>query len=542
MNGGTLLARCLAAQGVDRVFCVPGESYLALLDGLHGGPVDVVNARHEGGAAMMAEADGKLTGQPGVVMATRGPGATNAACGVHVAQQDSTPLLLLVGQIGRGMDGRDSFQEVDYRQMFGGMAKWVAEIRQAERIPEILNHAFHVALSGRPGPVVLALPEDMLREKTQSAPGPRVEIEGPLCGQEQAMRAAQILGAAQRPLIIAGGSRWDARAIDLLQACSERTAIPVAVTFRRQNLFDGNHRNYAGDLGLGPNPALAERVRDADAILLLGGRFSENPSSGFSLLAIPAPRQRLIHVHPGAEEIGRIYRPELGIVATPGSFLAEFARCLPAAKAVEPVRRTHAAYRAWTDDIPAGKGAVTLSAVIGHFREAITERAIIANGAGNYAIWLHRFLRYRPGMQLAPTSGSMGYGLPAGIAAAMRRPESEIFVFAGDGCFQMTAQEFALAAERRLKLRVLVCDNSQYGTIRMHQARDYPGRPVGTSLANPDFAMWAASFGATGIAVRRDAEFPEALAAARAAPGPALIHLKLDAADIAPGKVLDTGA
>lgn len=538
MNGGTLLARCLEAQGVDRVFCVPGESYLALLDGLHGRAIDVVNARHEGGAAMMAEADGKLTGRPGIAMVTRGPGATNAACGVHVAQQDSTPMLLLVGQIGRAMDGRDSFQEVDYRQMFSGMAKWVAEIRQASRIPEIVSHAFHVAMSGRPGPVVLALPEDMLREATDATPGPHVDVAGPYCGAEQARQAAAILATAKRPLIVAGGSRWDEAAIATLRAVSEQSAIPVAATFRRQSLFDGRHANYAGDLGLGPNPALAERVRQADAILLVGGRFSENPSLGFTLFDIPAPRQKLIHVHPGAEEIGRIYRPALGIVATPGSFLAELAKVLPKAKPAGLAAETNAAYRAWSDEPPPGKGAVTMSAVIRHFRDAAGDNAIVANGAGNYAIWLHRFLRYRAGMQLAPTSGSMGYGLPAGIAAALRRPQAEVFVFAGDGCFQMTSQEFGLAAGRGLKLRVIVCDNGQYGTIAMHQAREFPGRKVATALANPDFALWAQSHGAAGITVDRDAEFPAALAAARAAPGPALIHLKLDAADIAPGKIL----
>jgi acetolactate synthase-1/2/3 large subunit len=436
------------------------------------------------------------------------------------------------------MDGRDSFQEVDYRQMFGGMAKWVAEIRSASRIPEIVSHAFHVAMSGRPGPVVLALPEDMLREATDATPGPRVEVAGPFCGAQQAREASEILAAANRPLIVAGGSRWDDAAIAALRESSEKSGIPVAVTFRRQNLFDGRHPNYAGDLGLGPNPALAERVRQADAILLVGGRFSENPSLGFTLLDIPAPRQKLIHVHPGAEEIGRIYRPALGIVATPGSFLTEFAKVLPGPKPAALAKEANAAYRSWSDEPPPGKGAVTMSVVIRHFRDVAGDNAMVANGAGNYAIWLHRFLRYRYGMQLAPTSGSMGYGLPAGIAAALRRREAEVFVFAGDGCFQMTGQEFGLAAERGLKLRVIVCDNGQYGTIAMHQAREFPGRKVGTALANPDFCAWARSYGASGITVERDAEFPAALAAARAAPGPALIHLKLDAADIAPGKIL----
>ncbi|MFZ1814930.1 MAG: thiamine pyrophosphate-dependent enzyme [Rhizobiaceae bacterium] len=539
INGGMLLAQCLEAQGVERVFCVPGESYLALLNGLHGSPIDVVTARHEGGAAMMAEADGKMTGRPGVVLVTRGPGATNAACGVHIAQQDSTPMVLFIGQIGRSMGGRDSFQEVDYRQMFGGMAKWAEEIRDAARIPEIVSHAWHVAMSGRPGPVVLALPEDMLRDAVEVMPGPKVAVDGPFCAPGQAEAAAAMLKQAHSPILIAGGSRWDNAAVEALKSVSEHWSLPVAVTFRRQGLFDANHPNYAGDAGLGINPALAARIRDADLVLLVGGRFSENPSQGFSLFEIPRPRQKLIHVHPGAEEIGRIYVADIGINAVPGSFLEQLANAGRAAKDNPQVLEASLAYHGWTDNLPDGVGKVTLSSVISHFRDVVGSDGIVCNGAGNYAIWLHRFLRYRPGMQLAPTSGSMGYGLPAAIAAALRYPEKEVFAFAGDGCFQMSGMEFAVAAERGLKIRAIVCDNGIYGTIRMHQARDYPGRVVATGMKNPDFAAWAASYGAQSFSVLDDSEFPDALEAARKTNGPSLIHLRTDWRDIAPGRQLE---
>lgn len=539
MNGGTLLARCLEAQGVSRAFCVPGESYLALLDGLHGGTVDVVVARHEGGAAMMAEADGKMTGRPGIAMVTRGPGATNAASGIHVAQQDSTPILLLVGQIGRDMGGRDAFQEMDFRAFFGGMAKWVEEIRDPDRIPEIVSHAFHVAMSGRPGPVVLALPEDMLRAETTAQPGPQVVVEGPLCGAAQANKAAALVAAARNPLLIASGSRWDAAGIAALQQVSERFGLPVAMTFRRQGLFPGDHPNFAGDIGIGVNPKLAQRVRDADLLLLVGGRFSEVPSQGFELLDIPAPRQTLVHVHPGAEEIGRIYTPHLGINAVPGSFLEALLETDVAADFSALAHAAHAEYEAWSGQPPKGVGKVTMSATVAHLRDTLDGSEIITNGAGNYASWLHRFLRYRPGMQLAPTSGSMGYGLPAAIAAALRHRGREVFAFAGDGCFQMTGMEFGVAVEHGLKIRSVVCDNGIYGTIRMHQEREFPGRVEATNMRNPDFAVWARSYGAQAFTVESDAEFQGALAAARAVEGPVLIHLKLDPRDIAPGRTID---
>jgi len=539
-SGGHLIVECLKAQGVDRVFCVPGESYLNVLDGLFESGIDAVVARHEGGAAMMADADGKMTGRPGVCMVTRGPGATNASAGVHVAAQDSTPMVLFVGQIARDMRGREAFQEVDYRAVFGTVAKWVEEIDQVDRIPEILSHAWHVAMSGRPGPVVLALPEDMLTDMTDRAPCERVEVADPAPTPDAVQRFHEMLGAAKCPFVALGGTRWTAADVAKVQAFAEAWDLPVGVTFRRQSLFDAAHPNYAGDVGLGINPALKQRIAESDLLLLLGARFSENPSQSFSLLEIPEPKQTLVHVHPGPEELGRIYRPTLGINATPGAFLDAISKAAPAPTWSGLGDKAHADYLVWTDQPPAGVGAATMSHVIGHLRNVLPENAILCNGAGNYAIWLHRFYRYHGfGTQLAPTSGSMGYGMPAAVAAAVRYPDRTVVCLAGDGCFQMSGMEFGVAAQRGLKLVVLVCDNSIYGTIRMHQERDYPGRVSATSMVNPDFSAWARSYGAVGLTVEKDADFLSALAQAFDTKGPALIHIKLDARDIAPGQMLE---
>ena len=425
-TGGELVVKCLEAQGVDRVFCVPGESYLPVLDALHDSPVEVVVARQEGGAAMMAEADGKLTGRPGVCLVTRGPGATNAAAGVHIAKQDSTPIVLLVGQIGRAMRGREAFQEVDYRQTFRDLAKWVDEIDRAERIPEVFSHAWSVALNGRPGPVVLALPEDMLRDVVDAAPGPRVEAAAAAPDPRDVTTAAALLAEAERPFVVAGGSRWDDGAIRRLARFSETWDAPVGCSFRRQRLFDHLHPHYAGDVGLGINPALKARIVQSDLLILLGARFSENPSQGFTLLGAPRPGKTLVHVHPGPEELGRIYRPDVAICATPGAFLEAMADHAPLGEPTARSAAAHRDYRAWSDAPPESPGAVDMGAVIAHLREA-APGAVITNGAGNYAIWAHRFWRYRdPDSQLGPTSGSMGYGLPAAIAAKLRRPEREV--------------------------------------------------------------------------------------------------------------------
>jgi len=537
---GHLLVDCLKTQGVERVFCVPGESYLAVLDGLYESGIETVVARQEGGAAMMAEADGKMTGRPGVAMVTRGPGATNASAGVHIAAQDSTPMVLFVGQIGRDMGGREAFQEVDYRQMFGGLAKWTEEIDRAERIPEIISHAWHAAMSGRPGPVVLALPEDMLRDQVQGvAPGPKVEVASPAPTLGAVEDFIEKLESSLSPLIIAGGSRWTRDDADLLRRFAEKWQVPVACSFRRQYLFDANHPNYAGDVGLGINPALKARVMESDCLLLLGCRFSENPSQGFTVLDMPGTGERLVHVHPGPEELGRIYAPGIAANATPGTFLSSALEWNATRNWAGEVVAAHASYLEWTDDLPEGIGDVTLSHCMGLLRERLPGDAILCNGAGNYAIWLHRFFRYGWGRQLAPTSGSMGYGLPAAVAAACRYRDRKVVAMAGDGCFQMTFQEFGTACQMELEnLIVIVCDNGAYGTIRMHQERDYPGRLSATQIVNPDFRAWALSYGAKAYSVITDGEFEGVLARALEDTGPVLIHLKTDPRDIAPGRTL----
>jgi acetolactate synthase-1/2/3 large subunit len=544
-TGGELIVECLRAQGVDRVFCVPGESYLAVLDALHGSGIDVVSARHEGGAAMMAEADGKLTGRPGVAFVTRGPGATNAASGVHVAKQDATPMILFVGQIGRHMRGRDAFQEVDYRQTFGDLAKWVEQIDHADRIPEVLAHAWHVAQNGRPGPVVLALPEDMLREAADATVGPRVEAVRAAPTGAQIERFRSLLADARAPMLVLGGSTWDADDVAAVTAFAERTGLPVSASFRRQQLFDHLHPQYAGDVGLGINPALRRRLEDADLLILLGARFSENPSQGFELLEVPRPRQRVVHVHPGPEELGRIYHPELAINAAPGAFLEAVAGVTvdDADARREIARAAHDDYLAWSESPAPLPGTLQYGEIIAGLHTRLPEDAILTNGAGNYAIWLHRHYRFRRfGTQLAPTSGSMGYGLPAAVAASLRHPDRDVICLAGDGCFQMTGQELGTAFQFGARPLVLVVDNGMYGTIRMHQERTYPGRVSATDLINPDFAALANAYGARAETVSDTAAFWQAfercLSYTRDVGGPALLHLRLDPEAISPTATL----
>lgn len=541
MTGGELLVACLAEQGVKRVFCVPGESYLAVLDALYDADIRSIVARQEGGAAMMAEADGKMSGRPGVCFVTRGPGATNAAAGVHVAQQDSTPMILFIGQIARGHTGRDAFQEVDYRQMFGGIAKRVEQIEDAARIPEILSRAWHVAMSGRPGPVVIALPEDMLRDTVDVPPARRVEVAEAAPSAAQMEWLASLLRMSARPFVVAGGSRWNPEATRALRMFAERWMLPVGCSFRRQQLFDHEHFCYAGDVGLGINPALKRRVEESDLLILLGGRFSENPSQGFTMLASPNPGQRIVHVHPGPEELGRIYAPNLPVNATPGGFLSRALELdaldvLPWAGETETA---HTDYLAWSETPPEAPGAVTLGHAITHLRGVLGPDAMMTNGAGNFAGWLHRFHRFRRyNTQVAPTSGSMGYGLPAAIAAKLAYPQREVLCLAGDGDLQMTLQEIGTAMQESAAIIVLVADNGQYGTIRMHQERDYPGRQSATRLQNPDFAALAQSYGAYGERVGSDADFAEAFERARNAGRCAVLHLPVDPNAISPGKVL----
>ena len=530
-TGGQILVDQLLAQGVERITCVPGESYLAALDALHDAAIDVVICRAEGGAAMMAEAYGKLTGRPGICFVTRGPGATNAAHGVHIAMQDSTPMILFVGQVDTAMREREAFQELDYRAVFGSMTKWTVEVDDPARIPELVARAFRVAMQGRPGPVVMALPENMLTETAAVADAPRVEPAQSWPGPADLDRLSVLLAGAKRPIAIVGGSGWDAAATQSFTGFAERFELPVATSFRRASLFDADHPNYAGDLGIGPDPKLKARISEADLVLLVGGRLSEMPSGSYTLLDIPVPRQRLVHVHPGAEELGRVYQPELAILATPSAFAAAVGSLRPPATLAwtGEAAQAHADYVAWTETPRELPGSFQYGQTIAWLRDRLPKDAIICNGAGNYAGWLHRHHRFHDfAAQLAPTSGSMGYGIPAAVLAKRQHPERTVVAFAGDGCFLMNGQEFATAAQYGAQIIVVVVDNAQYGTIRMHQERDYPGRVVGTQLVNPDFAVYARAFGGHGERVERTEEFAPAFERALASGKPAIIHCLLD--------------
>jgi acetolactate synthase I/II/III large subunit len=535
-TGGQILVDQLAVQGVEHVFCVPGESYLAVLDALHDSALQVTVCRQEAGAAMMAVAAGRLTGRPGICFVTRGPGATNAAHGVHIAEHDSTPMILFIGQVERAMLGRGAFQEMDYRAFFGSTAKWVTEIEDAARIPEIVQRAFHVAMQGRPGPVVIALPEDVLTEAADAADAPRVEPAPIWPGPTQMAELQKMLWAAERPIVILGGGGWSERARAALQRFSERFDLPVATSFRRATLFDAGHENYAGEIGIGPNPALKARIEEADLVLLLGGRMSEMSSQSYTLFDVPIPRQKLVHVHADAGEIGRIYHPSLGIVATPPAFCAALEGLQPpnAIPWSAQTRAARASFLAWTQSAPAMPGRVQLGEIMLWLRDHAPD-AIITNGAGNYATWPGRFLRYRRfDSQIAPTSGSMGFGVPTAVAAKRLLPERMVIAFAGDGCFLMNGQEFATAVQYDLPILVIVIDNAMYGTIRMHQEREYPGRISATQLKNPDFAAYARAFGGHGETVEDTADFAPAFERAVASGRPAILHVRIDPEAITP--------
>lgn len=527
-HGGQILVDALKANGVGRVFSVPGESFLAVLDGLWGSGIQNVVCRHEGAAAMMAEAQGKLTGRPGIALVTRGPGATNASAGVHVARQDSTPMILFVGQIARADRDREAFQEVDYRAMFGSIAKWVAQVDQAERLPEYLSRAFHLAVSGRPGPVVLALPEDMLSARAEVPdilpPAKALDAVAP-----QSLQAiADALAGASRPLVVPGGSLWSQRAAEDLAILAGNWGLPVAVPFRRQGHMDNAHPNYVGDLGVGMNPALGQALAQADCILSLGSRLGDTLTRGYELMDPAHPHARVIHVHPDPDELGHLWRPDPGLVADPRRVVAGLA-ALPAPRRWDDwtagLRR---AYEDWQRPRPT-PGDLRMEAVVAWLADHLPEQAILTNGAGNYAGFLHRYFRYRRfGSQLAPTSGTMGYGLPAAIAAKLEQPQATVVCVAGDGCVQMTVNELATAAQTGAAVIVLVANNGRYGTIRMHQERSYPGRVSGTDLSNPDFAALARAYGGHGERVTRQADFGPAFQRALDAGRLALIELVLD--------------
>ncbi|OED38423.1 thiamine pyrophosphate-binding protein [Chromatiales bacterium (ex Bugula neritina AB1)] len=540
-SGGELVVDALNKFGVERVFCVPGESYLPVLDALFDSGIETTICRQEGGAAMMAEAWGKTRGVPGVCFVTRGPGATNASAGLHIAAQDSSPMILFVGQIASTSRHREAFQELDYQRFFGGMAKWVAEIDRADRIAEMVSRAWHVASSGRPGPVVVVLPEDTLTDKAEETPLSPWQQTQCWPGDIEVQRFLKMLSTAKKPLAILGGSCWSEKAVLQFTRFAERFELPVACSFRRQNLFDNLHDNYAGDIGLGCNPALLQRVREADVLLLLGGRFAEIPSQDYTLLKIPEPDQQLVHVYPQAEELGKVYKPTLSILASPIAFCEMLDRETPEYRPTWSAAAgdAHRQYLDWSSLDKTLPVAKTMRAVMQHLQETVPVDTIICNGAGNYTGWIHRYWRYRTfGSQLAATSGSMGYGLPAAIAGKLANPEKTVLAFAGDGCFQMTMQEFGTAVQAGAGVIVLLLDNGMYGTIRMHQELHYPGRVSATDLVNPDFSVLAGSYGAFAVTVNNPNEFPDAMAAARAATAesgcPALIHIKIEADALTP--------
>ena len=530
-HGGQVLIDQLKIQGVERVFCVPGESYLAALDGLYDSGIETVIGRQEGGVAMMAEAHGKLTGAPGIAFVTRGPGATNASAGVHVASQDSTPMILFIGQVASDQKDREAFQEIDYGQMFGSIAKWVAQIDRTDRIVEYVSRAFHIAQSGRPGPVVLALPEDMLSAFSEGGDGPKAHGVALAASGADAIKIAARLQAAERPLVIVGGGVWSAKAAADMARFATRFELPVGTAFRRQDYFDNRHPHYAGDVGIGINPALADKVKQADVILALGTRLGEVTSGGYGLFDIPKPKQRLIHVYPDATELGRIYHADQSVACSP----VDMARALAELEPDDyPLRDStwrqglYQAYCAWGAP-QHSVGDVKMEQIIGHVNQVLPETAIVTNGAGNYAAWLHRYFDYKTyGSQLAPTSGSMGYGLPAAVAAKLAYRNRDVICFAGDGCFQMTMQEFGTAAQYGANIVVIISNNGIYGTIRMHQEQHYPGRVSGTVMHNPKFAALAQSYGGHGEVVRKTDEFPAAFERARTSNLPAIIELITD--------------
>jgi len=540
-SGGEILIDQLAIHGVRHVFCVPGESYLAALDAFHGSAIALTVCRHESAAAMAAEAIGKVTGRPGICFVTRGPGATNASAGIHIARQDSSPLIVFVGQVGRHMREREAFQELDYRAVFGSIAKWAVEIDDPARIPELVSRAFHTACNGRPGPVVIALPEDMLIERAVVPDATAFEPVEIWPGLTDMSRLQKLLWAAKRPIALVGGSRWSETACAALARFTERFALPVATTFRRGHLFDALHPCYAGDLGIAPNPKLLARVKGADLVLLIGDRMSEMPAQSYTLFDIPEPQMKLVHVHPGAEELGRVYHPHLAINASPTAFCSALEGLQPPNDIpwAGEAKIAHGDFMSFGETATPVPGAVNLGEIMIWLRENLPADAILTNGAGNFAAWIHRFYRQRKfGSLVGATSGSMGYGFPAALGMQTLHPERTVVCIAGDGDFLMTGQDFITAVQYQLPVIVVIADNGLYGTIRMHQEREYPGRVVATALRNPDFVAYAKAFGGFGVLVEKTADFPAAFAAAQKSGKPAIIHCKIDPEAITPTATL----
>lgn len=531
-SGGQVLVDQLKIHGVDTAFCVPGESYLAVIDAMHDASNEVkfITCRHEGGAASMAEAYGKMTGKPGILMVTRGPGACHASAGVHVAMQDSTPMVVLIGQVARDQEYREAFQELDYRKFYGSLCKWAGQIESADRIPEMLSKAFYHAMSGRPGPVALALPEDMLRDMTSVGDADHYKTVRPGVDPDEMASLQDLLGQAQRPLMIVGGGGWNQKACDDIVAYAEANNLPTAASFRCQDLFDNNHPNYVGELGTSVSNALAKQVEDADLLLVVGARLGEMTTKGYTIVQVPRPKQKIAHIYPDPDEIGRVYQADLAIAAGVDKFAAS-AR-----------KSTVVASPAWGDWAATGRkayldnlkpsldhpGAVDMWAIMQEIAAKAPD-AVITSDAGNFAGWPQRFWQYsRFRTQVAPTNGSMGYGVPSAIGARLVSPDHPVIGFAGDGGFMMAAQEFATAAQYGVDPIIIVVNNSMYGTIRAHQERNYPERVVATALTNPDFVKWAESFGAYGAVVEKTEDFAAAFDGALKAGRISLIEIKLD--------------
>ena len=541
-SGGHILADQLKIQGVERVFCLPGESFLELLDGLyeHQDSIQVITTRHEGGAANMAEASAKLTGRPGVCLVTRGPGATNASIGIHTAFQDSTPVILLIGQVGRSMVDREAFQEIDFRRMYGQLAKWVAQIESASRIPEYISRAFHLTLAGRPGPVVLALPEDMLREKACVEDGkPAHPIQA--APSPQAMEKFRgHLERADSPMLIVGGATWTADAIAQITAFVEANQLPVAASFRSQDCFDNRHSQYIGDVGIAISPYLEERVKTSDLLIVAGPRLGEITTSAYTLLNVPNPAQKLIHIHPGVEELGRVFYPTLAINASMPEFAAALSLVLPVDSSRWQAKISIARESYMQHIVPTVvPGSVNFGEIVAYLSKVLPEDAIITNGAGNYTVWVHRFFQHKLFRTLiAPSNGAMGYGVPAAIGAKLAVPERIVVSFNGDGCFQIFGQELGTAIQYEAAVIFIVVNNGMLGTIRMHQERHHPTRVIATDLKNPDFAALAQAYGAYGERIHQTEAFPAAFERAKASGKPSLLELIVDPEALTPKQSL----
>ena len=532
-HGGQILIDQLKIQGVDRVFCIPGESYLPALDGLYESGIQTIVGRQEGGVAMMAEASGKLTGRPGIAFVTRGPGASNASAGIHIAFQDSTPMILFVGQVDSSHRDREAFQEVDYKKMFSPLAKWVAEIDNIERLPEYISRAFNIALSGRPGPVVLSLPEDTLFAKADIPDAPKANPSKQMVSEEDVNEVIDKLKRAKNPFIIVGGSGWSSEAAENLGKFAKSMGIPVGTSFRCQDYLDNRHPNYVGDVGIGINPALLKRIKLADCVLVLNARLGEMTTGGYSMFDIPKTTQYLIHVHPDPNELGSVYQPDIGLVCNSAEFIKKAVNNSKEHQNKSPIKE-RANYQAWQKPLTT-PGNVKMEVVIKKLSNILPEETIITNGAGNYNGWLHRYFTYKGWRtQVGSTSGSMGYGLPAAVAAKLIHHDKEVICLSGDGCFQMTMQEFGTACQYGLNIIIIISNNSVYGTIKMHQEKAFPGRPSGTSMVNPNFAELAKSYGGHGEVVLLTDQFPGALERARNSNKPAILDLRTDPKAINP--------